>query len=677
MHPVLDKTKAAARRALDSATARASGLKRSQLAWGGLALAALTFLAVNLVGTSALRSWKFDLTRDRLYTMSEGTRRALAAIDEPIDIRVYFSRKLGEAAPAYAKNFERVRTLIEQYRSIAGDRLKVSYLDPEPFSDAEDRAVAAGLRGIRLNPEGDLGYFGLAGSNSTDNEGTIPFFAPERERFLEYDVTKLVYSLANPKKRAVGLISSLPIDGGLDPMMGMRGQPRPPQMVMEQLREVFDVKTLDKDLKEVPADVEVLMIVQPDGLSPQAVYAIDQFALKGGKVLLFLDPVAEMSRPPNPMMAMGGPKLGDFEKLLKAWGVGFDAAKVAGDIRHARRVQFGAPGPRGASITEYVVWLALDKRNLDQKDVLSGGIERLNVASPGFVTRLDGATTSVAPVLLTSPDAMQIAADKVSMAPDAVGLLRSYKSEGKPLMLTARVSGEAKSAFPDGAPKAEAKPGEKTDGDKAAAEPAKDGGKKSDTAAQPKAAHLSQGRVNAIVIADTDLLMDPMWVDVREFLGQQVAVPNAQNAAFVLGALENLTGSEALISLRGRGITDRPFELVNSIRRDSERRFREKEQALTAKLKDVQEQLARLEKLGEGEAVLLSDKDRQTIEKFRADMLTTRRELRDVKLALRRDIDRLDGWLQFANIGLVPLLIGAGGLGWTVWRRRRRPGRPA
>lgn len=682
MHPMLDKTRETLKAGYTTATAKATHLDRHRLAWGGLALAGLTFLAVNVISANVFRSAKVDLTKDGLYTISEGTRKALKAIDEPIDIRVYFSKRLGEAAPAYAKNFERVRTLLEQYRSIAGSKLNVSFLEPEPFSDAEDRAVAAGLRGIRLNQEGDLGYFGLSGTNSTDNEGTIPFFSPDRERFIEYDVTKLIQSLANPKKRVVGLVSSLPLDGGLDPVMGMRGRPMPPQIVMEQIRESFEVKPLDKDFKEIPKDIDVLMVVQPDGLAPHSVYAIDQFTLKGGKVLAFVDPVADMARPSGPMMMPQPPNLGDFDKLLKAWGVAYDPGKVAGDIRNARRVQFGGGGGRGATVTEYVVWLGLDKKSLDQRDVLSGGVEKINLATAGFLTKADGATTTFAPILQTSAEAMQIAAEKVSMMPDAVALLRAYKREGKQLVLAARISGEAKSAYPEGAPKADAKDAKAEPKADAKTDPA--AGKGADTGKAAKAddkkaaagataapPHTGSGRVNVVLVADTDLLNDQFWVDVREFLGQQVAVPHAHNAAFVLGALENLTGSDALISLRGRGVTDRPFELVERIRRDSEQKFREKEQTLTAKLKGAQEQLAKLEKLGEGEAVILSDKDRQAIERFRGEMLSTRRELRDVKHALRRDIDRLDGWLKFANIGLVPLLIGIGGLAWTHWRRRK------
>jgi ABC-type uncharacterized transport system involved in gliding motility auxiliary subunit len=653
---------------LDRAAAAAGGINRRALAWGGLLLGAVILLAVNLIASSALRDARLDLTKERLYTISEGTRKTLRAIDEPVDIRVYFSKKLGEAAPSYGKMFERARTLLEQYSGIARGKLRVTFLDPEPFSDAEDRAVAAGLKGIRLNQEGEMGYFGIVGSNSTDTESSLPFVSTDRERFLEYDVTKLIVTLANQTKSAVGLISGIPIEGNPgNPMMGL--PPSPPPVILEQIREFFELKPIAKDAKEIPADIGVLVVVQPDGLSAETAYAIDQFALSGGKVLAFVDPVAETQRQGGPMMMMGSrpPDFTEFDKILKAWGVAFDTKTVVGDISRARRVQFGG-GPR-ASVTEYVLWLGLDRRNLDERDPLAGGIERLNMASAGFLEKAPDATTQFAPLVRTTADAMKIPAESVSMMPDAVGLLRNYKRGGQPLVLAARVSGDAKSAFPDGAPPPPA-PDAKAEAGKAPAAPEK----KSDAPVPAK--RVASGKINVVLVADSDFLGDQFWVDVREFLGQQVAIPNAHNGAFVLGALENLSGSDALISLRGRGISDRPFEMVADLRRDAEERFRNKEQVLTARLREVQTKLASLEKQGDGENLVLTDKDRQEIEKFRGDMLSVRRELREVKRELRKDIDRLDGVLKFANIAAVPLLIGFAGIGWAAYRRRRTSAPP-
>lgn len=681
---------------VERAAAAAGKVNRRTLAWGAVALAAITLLSVNLIASSALRDGRFDLTKERLFTISEGTRKALRAIDEPIDVRVYFSKKLGELAPTYAKSFERVRTMLDEYREIARGKLRVAYLDPEPFSDAEERAVAAGLKGVRLNQEGETGYFGIAGTNSTDTEANLPFLAADRERFLEYDVTKLIVTLANQRKSTVGLIAGIPVEGGPgNPMLGR--PPAPGILMLDHIREFFEVKSIAKDAKEIPSDVGVLMVIQPEGLAPETAYAIDQFVLGGGKVLAFVDPVAESARQANPMfmMAQGPPDLAEFGRLLKAWGVAFDATKVAGDIERARRVQFGSGS--AAKVASYVAWLRLQRDALDEHDVLAGDIKELNFATAGILAKAADATIQFAPLVHTTASGMAIPAEGVAMMPDPTALLRNYQAGGKPLTIAARISGEAKSAFPGGPPpplseakdktadkgadKASKTLANKTADNKGAANakaPEKAAAEKADrdtAKAPPTKPHVASGNINVIVVADTDFLQDHFWLEVRDLLGQQVAMPIAHNGTFVLAALENLTGSDALISLRARGVADHPFELVNRLRREAEVRYLSSEQALTARLNELRTKLAGLQKAGDGESLVLSDKDRQEIEKFRADLVATQRELRHVKRELRKDIDRLDGVLKFFNIAAVPLLIGLVGIGWAY--RRRRPAAPS
>ena len=313
------------------------------------------------------------------------------------------------------------------------------------------------------------------------------------------------------------------------PMMGR--PPGPPILMLEQIREFFELKSIAKDAKEIPADIGVLMVVQPEGLSADTAYAIDQFALSGGKVLAFVDPVAETQRQGNPMMMMmqGPPDFSEFGKLLKAWGVAFDTKNVVGDISRARRVQFGG-GPR-ASVTEYVLWLGLDRRNLDERDVLAGGIERLNLASVGFLEKAPDATTQFAPIIRTTADAMQIPAESVSMMPDAVGLLRNYKRGGTPFVLAARVSGDAKSAFPDGPPPAapEAKPEDDKTKPPSAKAPAAVR-EETDAAAPPEPSRLPPARSTSSSWPTPTSCSDQFWVEVREFLGQQVAIPTPTTA---------------------------------------------------------------------------------------------------------------------------------------------------
>ena len=665
----------------------AARLDRKTLAWGALALAALLTLSANLIFSGLFKNAKADLTADHLYTISSGTKQVLGRIEEPINVRLYYSRKLGQAAPAFGKYFERVRALLEQYRDLSGGKIQLAVLEPEPFSDAEDRAVASGLRGVRLNQDGETGYFGLVASNTTDNDAAIEFFAPDRERFLEYDLTKLINGLANPKKRVVGLMTGMPIDGGMNPMQPMR-QPAPAWTVMDQIREFFDVKSIEQTVKEIPADIDVLMLVQPNALSKDAAYAIDQFALRGGRVLALIDPLAETVPPSGPMGMPSMPTGPEVAELLKAWGVTIDNSKLAGDPTMARRVQFGgSPGGRPV-VTDYLAWLQIDAKNINASDPLAGGIERLNMASVGFITKVDGATTTLQPIIQTTAAAGELNADSLRMMPNPLALAKDFKSGGKPLVLAARITGEGKTAFPDGPPKPPAaKPEEAKPGDaKPTDTPAGDAAKGKDAAApeakdtkaadaakgEPVVPHFASGPLNIILVADADFLHDQFWVTMQELLGQRMAVPQAHNAVFVINALENLSGGEALATLRGRGVNDRPFERVAAIRREAERSYREKEQALNAKLKDLQGKLQQMETRSEGGQILLSDKDRQTIEGFRSEMISTRRELRSVQADLRRDIDRLDSWLKFFNIAAVPLLIGIGGIAVGLSRRRRQ-----
>jgi ABC-type uncharacterized transport system involved in gliding motility auxiliary subunit len=661
--------------AVSALVAYAQRLTPARLAWGGLAFAAVALLSINLIASQTLGGWKADLTEDKLFTISPGSVAVLQSMEEPIKAKLYFSKQLGELSSAYARYFDRIRTMLEEFQRISGGKLQLEILDAAPFSDTEDQAVAAGIVGRRLNAEGEMGYFGLVATNSTDDQQVIGQLSPDRESFVEYDVTKLIHTLANPKKRRVGIMSSLPLDGGQNPMTQ---QETPPWMIMSQIREFFDVETIDQAAKEIPSRIDVLLVAQPTTLTPEAAYAIDQYALKGGKLLVLIDPLAEAAQ--MELLSKQGEGRAELAKLLKTWGIAFDPKKVAADIRHARRVQFGQ-GDQGM-VTEYVAWLGLDHSAIDARDVLAGGIEELNIASAGVLVPT-GATDgpAVTPILTTSPEAMEIATQSVGMSANPVELLRNYKPGGKALMLAARISGDAKTTFPDGAPKPAEKKDEKTDDKKPDAAPAADAAKpeekpadpapKADAKAGPGPGHVATGHVNAIVIADTDLMADRFWVDSREMMGQEFVIPTASNAAFIVGALENLTGSDALIALRGRGIKERTFTLVEDLRRDAERKFREKEEVLTKKLKDAEQELDKLQAAGISGSVVISEKERATIEDVKEQMLETRRELRQVKLALRERIDSLDGWLQFANIALVPILIGVAGLGYSAWRSRR------
>ena len=656
--------------------ARASGrMSKGTLAWWGIALGAVILLSLNVISSSIFKNAATDLTDTGLYTISDSTRRVLSKIEEPIDVKIYFSERLGELSAQYKRYFGRVRALFERYEGLSGGKLRVSFINPEAFSDAEDRAVAGGLSGVRLGGDGENGYFGLVATNSTDDREVVQFFTPQREPYLEYDMTKLVHKLSVAKKPVIGLMAGIQIQGGMTPQR----QQLPPWMINEQIGEFFEVETVSMSTKEIPEKIDVLMLVHPIALTKEAAFAIDQFVLRGGRLLAFLDPVSEIGRMTNPALG-GGIENPELSKLLKAWGVKFDPTKIVGDIATARRVQTGGAG---GQVFQYVAWQGIREAGIDGKAVVADGVKTLNIATPGHIEAIDKATTKLQPIVLSSPRAMLIDAKKVSgYAPDPAGLLRDYKIGGKTLVLAGRVTGKIKTAFPDGL---EEKKDDKTkaaDGKDAKDAAKKDDAKKDaakaatdDKAKEAAKPQRKEGEINAIIFADADMLYDEFWVRTQQVFGQRMVVPTAHNGAFVINALENLSGGEALKGLRGRGVDNRPFDLVEDIRRDADRNFRQKEQALVSKLEKLQADLSKVERssgVNGATSLVLSDADQQKIENFRSEMVETRRELRNVKHALRADIESLEGWVKFLNIALVPLLIGAGGLAMAAMRRRRK-----
>lgn len=630
------------------------------LSMTGLALAAVLTVSLNLWAGATGGGARLDLTREALFTLSPGARNILRGIDEPITLRFYFSDRLGREIPTYATFANRVRDMLREFAAVAGGRLRLEFLDPEPFSDTEDRAVGFGLQGLPIDEVGEQVYFGLAGSNSTDDVEVIPFFQLERERFLEYDLAKMVYNLANPKKPVVAVSSSLPIDGDMRALMAGRGDLGAPWAIMRQLRQLFDVRSLGEDPTSFDDDVDVLMLVHPTGLSPQSLYAIDQFLLNGGKALIFVDPHAEglANRPP-----MGPPKptASGLEPLFDAWGIELVDGKVAGDLRFARRVNAGTG--RRIEPAPYLAWLGLDASALSADDPVVSDVRALNLASAGILRQVDGASATLTPLITTSTEAMAIDAARLAGRPDIMGLLRAFRPSGERYVLAARLGGTVKTAYPDGPPK----PAEGGDGN--AAEGAAGADVRGPAADQVLE---SVTPLNLIVVADTDMLEDRFWVQVQDFFGQQLVLPLANNGDFVINAIDNLAGSGDLIGLRSRGTVNRPFERIERMQRAAEQRLRGKEQELREKMQATEQKLARLQTSEEGGgSAILSDEQRRAIRDFRQEWLDIRRQLRDVQRDLRRDIEGLEGRLRFVNIALIPILVGCLAVGLGLWRTRR------
>lgn len=622
----------------------------------GLLIAIALLLAVNITSDSLFRAARLDLTANQLYTLSEGSKNILAKLEEPITLRLYLSEKLATTLPGINSYTVQVKELLEEYQRIAGDKLKLLIMDPEPFSEEEDRAEGYGLQGIPTDNTNDTFYFGLAGTNSTDEQEVIPFFSPNRAEFLEYDVTKLIYQLTKPKKKVVGIMSSLPLQGDATPFTQGGNEP---WMILDHIRQLFEVRHLETTLTEIPKEVDVLMLVHPKNLSDSTLYAIDQFVLKGGRAIVFVDPYSEADQPPmdknNPMASLQAPRNSDLTKLFDAWGIELVPNKVVGDLKTAQKVQVR----KGAStmVVTYPVWMDLSEdQYFNKEDIITAKLGNIIMATPGALVKKGEVPTEMVPLIESGNQAMEIETSKLGFFAQPDSLARDFKPEGK-FTLAARITGKVKTAFPEGKPKEEKK--------------------KTDEPLPPPTdkPHLTEAAepINVIVVADTDLLEDKFWVRVQNFVGQRLALPYANNATLVSNALDNLSGSNDLISVRNRGSFARPFTRVEAIQQEAEQRFREKEKELLAKLQETDQKIRALQsKKPEDNKLMLSIEQQREVEGFRNEKIKTRKELRNVQHELHKNIARLETKMKFINIGLIPLLIGIGGITISFLNRRRK-----
>jgi ABC-type uncharacterized transport system involved in gliding motility auxiliary subunit len=648
---------------------------RKPLATGRIALiaallGAVIFVCLNIVSAQVFRDARVDLTEQHLYSLSQGTRSLLGELKEPVRFRLFMSSGLTKQAPQLAAFAGRVRSLLDSYAAAAKGNIILEVIDPKPFSEEEDRAVAFGIDGF-TGVGGERLFFGLAATNSTTGRATIGVFAPDREAFLEYDLTRLVSELGRRGKPVVALLDGLGLAG--NPMMRM-----PEQQVLTQMKQFFDVKPLSGEVEKLPDDTRVLMVVHPQDLSEKTLYTIDQWVMAGNATMIFVDPYAENQSGPR-----GGPPpnpTSNLEPLFKAWGVKFDTTRAIGDPDYALQTERNVGGRPVAS--QNLPWMALRGDALARDEAILAQLSAVVMTTAGaFETTKDGVT--LRPLVRASSAAVTLDA---AVAGDRNGdprrLLVGLTKAPKPPVLAARLTGTLDSAYPDGLKKEEKKPDEaKTDEKKPdeakpeaakADEAKKDETKKDETKPTDNALKKSAKPANVILVGDADMLMDRNWIQTHSLFGQQVAQAFANNGDFVINAIEQMSGGAALSDLRGRGVSWRPFELIQRMEAEADSRFRAKEQELTTQLKDTEQKLSQLPKAAEGSNDVLTPEQTKTIEGFRTQLLAIRSQLRDVQFALRRDVDNLKNLVTALNVGVVPVTVGFIALAFGL-RRPRRP----
>jgi ABC-type uncharacterized transport system involved in gliding motility auxiliary subunit len=634
--------------------ARRAGRRIWSSVVGVIAVAAI-LIGVNMIADTQAANLQLDLTQQHIYTLSPGTRQIVAGLKEPITLRLFYSRELGSRIPVYGAFADRIRDMLEEYARLSNGKIRLEFYNPEPFSDTEDRAVAYGLQGVPVDNSGEQVYFGLVGTNLLDDERTVPFFQPERERFLEYDMSRLIYELSSPKRPVIGVMSSLPLDGDPRMMMMNRGQGAGgPWASMMLLRQSFDVKNVATDAISIDPDVQVLMVAQAQHLSDATQYAIDQFVMRGGRLMVMVDPYSEAEASQPSQTGMPNTETGsDLKKLFDAWGITYDPKVVVGDLTGAWRVR-GAATDRVQAV-DYVAWFNI-RDGISKDDPATADLSQVTVASAGMLGKKDGSDIEFTPLLKSSDQSGALSVDQVGQMADPGKILASFKPSGGPRVIAARVRGVLKSAF-TGPPDL----------------PQKDGKPQDRPANFPAYIAQTSAPANMIVVADSDILADRYWVRVADFFGQSQATPFSDNGPFVANLIGELAGGDALIGLRSRGASLRPFDLIDDMQHQAEAQFRKTEEALQAHLDETQKKLTDLRAGREGGATpVLTAAQNNMIEDLRHDITTTRGKLRSVQFDLRRDIATLEDELRLFNIVLVPAVLTILAIGLGIARRRRR-----
>lgn len=626
---------------------------------------AVVLLFVGLVLVNYLASSlpvRVDATADSIYSLSPGTKAMLGKIEEPVALDLYFSKDASGLPIAYKNYAARVQEMLRQYVRASRGKLTLNVINPRPDTPSEEKATAAGLQPQVSQQGGEPFYFGLVVTQA-DQQKTISAFVPSREQFLEYDLSKLIYSVQQLDKPKLGLLTSLPLEGTspeqMQMMAMMRRQPQPSQYVVEEWKDSFTIVTVEPTASTLPDGLDVLAVIHPENLSDKLQFAIDQFLLSGKPVLLAVDPSSQYFKRQGGQQAMFGqpqPNVSsDLPKLLGAYGIQYDPTKVVGDLEHATQVQ-----TQGGGLARYPIWLTLNRENFNAKALPAAQLNSAMFIEAGSLAAKPGSSLTFTPVVETSAQAGDVAGMMLQFAqPDDVA--KQITPTGKKT-IAALVTGKFHTAFPDGEPADTPKSDEKKDGEKKDEKAA---------AADPSHPALTESKSTStlFVIADTDWLFDDYSVRKFNFFGQTAAQPFNDNLAFAANTVEFLGGSEDLISIRGKGTSLRPFTVVKAMEVDAQKKYQEKLTELDARLTQVQSKLSELQgKKNEGNRLIASPEVTKAIEDFRKQQAALRGERRQIRAALREGIEALGNRLLLINLVASPLLV----LAFGFWFHRHR-----
>ena len=587
------------------------------------------FLSFNIIIFKVLVNKKIDLTTDKLFTVSENTKSIIKNLSEPISIKLFFSNSLSKELSQIRDYEKRVRELLMSYKKISNKNITIEIIDPRPFTDQEDLANVYGIQGLQLNEEGERFYFGAVFSNSVDDTTVIPFFELDREQFLEYDLTKTIYNLANTTKPNIGLISGLPLVGRVNNSQG-NAQYERPFFIYQTLSEFFNVIDLSLEVSEIPQNVDQLLIVHPKNLSDVTLYAIDQFVMTGKGVTIFTDPFSEFDNNLSKPESEKDFSNSNLSRLFTSWGFDMKPGMVIGDIVNGRKVSLGPSNDQ--KIVTYVLWLAIQQNLLSNTDIITSNLDYIFLKSAGSIENLNtNSSLVIEPLISTSKESMLIERYKMQFRADPEQLLKDFQSQDKNYIIGARIKGEFDSAF------------------------SMEEIKKIELDTNKHINNIKDA--NIILFADTDLLSDNTWISEQDMFGRNSITPIADNGRMVVNSIESMSGGRNLIGLRGRGSSNRPFLVIEDLQKKAELSFREKQISLQNELQGTEDKLKEIQSNQLGSSESKTSEQNKAIEEFQRKILSIRKQLRDVQRQLNADIERLENNIKVLNIWTMPLIV--------------------
>ena len=627
----------------------AASWKESVSGTVGVVLVLGILIAVNVI-FSRVSAMRLDLTEENLYTLSDGTRSMLRSLDRDVTLKFYYSRS-AESMPIPIKQYaQRVDDLLGEYGAESGGRVVVETFDPRPDSDEEEWAQKYGLVSQGLSMLGGEGFYLGIAAISGAQEAAIPFLDPGAEPRLEYLVTRLIYDVTRTERPKIGVMSSLPVMGTPQMPFGAPPQQQPPPkwMFVTELENFYDVVEVTPSAESIDEDLTALIVLHPKTVSDKTLFAIDQFVMKGGRLMALVDPMCMSDTAPGPNQFGPPQSSSDLNRLTRGWGVELKTGEVVGDLKAATQLNVG-----GGRVDRVISWLSLQGELIDRQEVATSSLEFLMMPFAGAFT-----TNAV--------EGLEMA--RLAGSSSESGLLNTFQAMGAsaatveslnrqdPMPLIVRLQGTFPSAFPEGPPA--------TDGDT----PEDDASPEEETSE-----HLAQGTTNSVVIlvSDADMLADQNCVRTMSIFGQRLAEPINDNLNMILNFAEQLCGSDALIGLRSRGRYQRPFTRVQELQQKAQAQWQLEEQKLQSKLQEVQSRISELQRSKQADQkYILSPEQQAEIERFNDERFNTRQQLKEVRKNLRGDIERLGVWVKGINIAAVPLLVAVFGITRGVRRRR-------